>query len=215
MKNLTYFIFGGTVLIAYFIILQWVDIEFLSTLFVTSATIIGGLAIWIQLKREKDLKEAEFIVNYNNTFITNEKFTDVESKLERYKKIIGTEQVTKKPSPELKKAIQDIEEIDTQSLINYLVYLEALSTLVTSGVVRLRNIDNLLSYRFFLAVNNSVVQSLELIPDSTDYRGTYILHQKWTKYKSKNNLKILLKSTSLSETREYNKILGIKDKKTK
>ncbi|MFK5883654.1 MAG: hypothetical protein QM489_04860 [Candidatus Izemoplasma sp.] len=190
MKNYNYIIFGGILIISYLVVLNWVEIDVLSTVFVTLGTIIGGIAIWIQLKRDKDLKEAEFLIMYNNTFLEIESFTRVEQVLESY--LNG------------KSKKKDIEDLERQELINYLVYLEALATLIIKGVLNFKAIDNLFSYRFFLAVNNKVVQDLELVPDAEYYKGVYILHKKWTKYKLANNLKILALKTSLERVNDYN-----------
>lgn len=185
MRDYKYLILGFTLLAAYFIILNWVDINVLSTIFVTAATIIGGIAIWIQLKRDKDIKEAEFIISYNNMFLENTAFTQVERELERYKKELITD--------------DDLKKIDSQSLINYLVYLEALATLILKGVLKFDNIDNLLSYRFFLATNNKIVQEIELVPEREFYKGIFELHKKWTEFKVKKDYTIILKETSLNQ----------------
>lgn len=55
-----------------------------------------------------------------------------------------------------------IDKPDRQSLVNYLVHLEGVATLVNTGVLRLKTINDLMAYRYFIAVNNPVVQELEL-----------------------------------------------------
>ena len=58
---------------------------------------------------------------------------------------------------------------ECQKMINYLVYLESLAALVFRQVIHLDVIDDLFSYRFFLAVNNPVVQECELLPYADFY----------------------------------------------
>ena len=70
---------------------------------------------------------------------------------------------------------------DCQMLIDYLVYLESMAVMVENGVIKLKDVDDLFSYRFFLAVNNPVVQEQELFPFAEFYKGTYVLSQKWIK----------------------------------
>ncbi|MBQ9910084.1 MAG: hypothetical protein IJM50_01015 [Lachnospiraceae bacterium] len=74
-----------------------------------------------------------------------------------------------------------IRERDHQKLINYLVYLEGLAALVHRGVLHFEEINNLFAYRFFLAVNNPMVQESELFPYKRFYQGIYELSEKWTK----------------------------------
>ncbi|KXX68718.1 hypothetical protein [Flammeovirga sp. SJP92] len=175
---------------SYFTLLKITDIKNLSTIFGTTATIVGGLAIWVQLKRDGDLKEAEFLMEYNFNFINDKKLTNIQKTLENYSKGDCTK--------------EDITTIDRQDLINFLVYLEALAAMVNKGVLKIETIDNLFSYRFFIATNNPVVQELELIPDAEYYRGCYVLHKKWVNYKKKKGQNILQEEFSLKNVKDYN-----------
>ena len=60
-----------------------------------------------------------------------------------------------------------------QDLVNYLVHLEGVAALVNNGVLRISAINDLMAYRFFIAVNNPVVQELELKPFKEYYKGIY------------------------------------------
>ena len=62
-----------------------------------------------------------------------------------------------------------------QSLINYLVFLEGFASCVQQETLELQDIDNLFSYRFFLAMNHPEVQKLELLPFADFYKGNYQL----------------------------------------
>lgn len=191
MKRNWLYIFGLTIIGFYIISLSYYDINWISTIVVTLATIVGGIAIWVQLRREHDLKEAEFIMEYNNNFIFDDDMTFVQKTLEDYLK----GRISK----------EELEKIDRQKLINFLVYIEALSAMINKGVLTFKTIDNLFSYRFFLAVNNPIVQQLELIPDSEFYKGCYILHKQWTMYKKRNKLPILCEESSLEKVPNYMK----------
>ena len=158
-----------------------------ATAFITAATALFGMvAIWHQFKREKDLTEAQFIMDYNNSFLQNEELTSLEHRLE----------LCRKGAP------FEITEGDRQSLVNYLVYHEALAALVSRRVLHLEYIDDLLSYRFFLVVNNPAVQEAELChPDEwMYYRGCFSLYEKWYLYRIKKGLPILFEGTSLHKT---------------
>ncbi len=66
--------------------------------------------------------------------------------------------------------------------INYLVYLEGLATLVLNDMMKLDHIDDLMAFRFFLAVNNPELQKAQLAVFPQFYRGCFKLYRKWTEY---------------------------------
>ena len=173
-----------------------------ATIITTITAIIGAFAIWFQMKRERDINEAEFIMNYNINFIENPEYVELEHKLEKYKIAV-----------ESGKNIHEMEDIITeenkQTVINYLVYHEALAVFVKKKVLAIDSIDDLFAYRFFLIMNNPEVQKKELCPEAQYYHGCFWLHKKWTEYRQKKGLYILLENTSLEKTDEYNKIIGI------
>ena len=72
-----------------------------------------------------------------------------------------------------------LEKLEHQDFINYLVYLEGVAAIVNAGVVRLSAIDDLMAYRYFIAVNNPVVQKFELVPYQEYYQGLIKLFKKW------------------------------------
>ena len=90
---------------------------------------------------------------------------------------------------------------DCQTLIDYLVYLESLAVMVENGVIRIQDVDDLFSYRFFLAVNNPVVQEHELLPFSDFYRGTYRLCKRWRKNHLRKHIPIPMEEFCLSYER--------------
>ena len=65
---------------------------------------------------------------------------------------------------------------ERQDLISYLVYFEGLSVSVQRKIISMNSMDDLFSYRFFLAFHNPVVQKLELKEYSHYYRGCYVLY---------------------------------------
>ena len=73
-----------------------------------------------------------------------------------------------------------------QNLVNYLVHLEGIATLVNNGVLRLDAINDLMAYRYFIAVNNPVVQQLELDPYEEYYHGLVGINTEWSKKMGEN-----------------------------
>lgn len=52
--------------------------------------------------------------------------------------------------------------------------------MVNTGVLRIETISDLMGYRFFIAVNNLVVQELELNPYRDFYKGIDQLFDLWS-----------------------------------
>ena len=75
----------------------------------------------------------------------------------------------------------DVFDERRQSVINYLVHLEGIAALVNEGVLHLNVITDLMAYRYFIAVNNPVVQEKELYPFQDYYRGCFRIYEKWSK----------------------------------
>ena len=56
-----------------------------------------------------------------------------------------------------------------------------MAALIKRNVMHLGVIDDLFAYRFFIAVNNPVVQKFELLPYANYYQGCFELSEMWTK----------------------------------
>jgi len=178
-KELKYYFFIFALVGAYWLISAFIqDPPALSTKITTTTAIIAAVTFWMQLKRTENLNEANFIMNLNNQFISNEKLTNVEHALELfYNDSLEVEDISKL---ELTLDLNRKSD-DCQRLINYLVYMESLAAIVQRDVMHLDVIDDLFAYRFFIAVNNPVVQENELLPYANYYQGCYKLSQMWTK----------------------------------
>lgn len=79
------------------------------------------------------------------------------------------------------RTLYDINGEKRQHLVNYLVHLEGVATLVNNGVLRLSTITDLMAYWYFIAVNNPVVQELEIIPYRDYYQGIVKVFRDWRK----------------------------------
>lgn len=141
--------------------------------------IIGAIAtglVLYQLKtsekaevHQNDIEEASFILQYNQTFIQDPNMMEVERLLEDQVYYSGKKEII---NPE-----------NRQKFINYLVYLESLAPLVINNVLRLDYIDNLMAYRFFLAIDNAELQEKEIKPFADYYRGCFVLYKIWRDYR--------------------------------
>jgi len=180
-----------SVLIAAYVICAccW-DYQYISTIVATVVAAMGILGVCIQLKKDADIKEAEFLTDYNFVFLTTEKFVRMEKRLELSRKT--------------GQSINFTEE-DRQDLIDYLVYLESFAPLVLNKMVRLSIVDDLFGYRYFLAVNNREVQDFELCQEAEYYRGCFKLYSVWKEYRKKHDLIIPLEETSLDDWEHFEK----------
>lgn len=146
--------------------------------------IIGAVALFYQFKRDKDLNEASFLVSYSEQFYAVYELENIMNELEKCR-----------VNPEYK---IDIEQHYTK-IVGYLEWLETLSSLINSEVLQIERIDNVMSYRYFLIVNNKQIQDCELIPNRDFYRGIFEIYPLWSSYKKRKNLPIPLEENALNK----------------
>lgn len=146
----------------------------------TVIAIISAVAFWLEYHENKLLNEAQFITDLNEQFIGNEKMSEVERELERFYHKHRKNQLTEEEKLAFEKKY-DIDSPDRQHLVNYLVHLEGIAALVKNKVLRIRTIDDLMSYRYFIAMNNPVVQKLELLEYPDFYKGCFDIYDAWVR----------------------------------
>ena len=146
----------------------------------TVLAIIASVAFFMELKSNERINEAQLIMELNNQFITNQSFTDIELELEKY---FHDYKEAKSPEDRNNGIPLDVDldgfSKKRQDMINYLVYLEGVAALVDEGVLHLNVITDLMAYRYFIAVNNPIVQEKELVPYRNYYRGIIRIYDKW------------------------------------
>ena len=164
------------------------------------AEAVGAIMIILQLSRESDageqqalIQEAQFIHQYNQSFIQDENMTYVEQCLERSMKSGGK--------------IEIVNDENLQKFINYLVYLEGMAPLILNNVLQLKHVDDLMAYRFFLAINNEELQRKELLVFPEYYKGCFKLYSVWKKYRRVNRSEILLEEQSLDKWLVFEKYI--------
>ena len=158
-----------------------------TTVITVITALIGAIALFFQFKRDKDVNQANFIMEYDKFFHETTGDDEVMAALEEYQ--AGNKKALTK---EMKLGI-----------INYLVWCESLSVLIQREVMDFDTIDNIYSYRFFVIVNNKWIQKNELGPCAEYYKGVYYLHYAWTKYKKKTHQPILNEEASLANVQNY------------
>lgn len=179
-KRILFAIIAAIIIGGYVIALQFWEASSLSNVITTALALVAGVTFWIEYSNNSELNEAAFLIELNNQFICNKDFNKVEWELEKYYAAF----LEKKNDPERDRAFKEkfaLEKEDRQCLINYLVHLEGIAALVCSGQLRLRQISNLMAFRYFIAVNNPIVQELEILPAQyrEHYKGIIKLYPKW------------------------------------
>ena len=180
-REIKYFLLIFLLVPAYWLLTEYYfETPAFSTRITTTTALITAVTFWMQLKRTENLNEANFIMNLNNQFISNKELSAVEHELEVYYNNTKGKSAAEIDSVPLGLNL-DPTSADYQHLVNYLVYLESLSAIVQRGVLHLGVIDDLFAYRFFIAVNNPIIQKRELLPNATFYQGCFKLSALWTK----------------------------------
>lgn len=161
------------ILIVFYIIIRSSNID--TQPFIDCLAIFTAVAFFFEYHQNGKLNEAQFIIDLNNQFINEGNIAAVEHDLEMY--FTHPHEREKYKAEFLEKYA--LEKPEHQDFINYLVHLEGMAALVNDGVLRLSAIKDLMSYRYFIAVNNPVVQEFELIPYQAYYQGIIKLYPTW------------------------------------
>lgn len=178
---------------------RFCDWEWLTETVATIIAIVTAVAFWLEYHENKLLNEAQFIMELNEQFLSDSNLSDVEWELEKYFNRFRKDELTEEYCKMFENKF-DSENPKRQHLVNYLVHLEGIAALVNNGVIHLDAIDDLMSYRYFVAVNNPIVQKLELLEYPEYYKGCIGIYDAWVKelqnqgttppmyHESKNNL---------------------------
>lgn len=155
--------------------------------FCTIITAIGGVAaavgIYIQLKESKEINEAQFIVDLNTNFTSNQDIIEIFVLLEK------SQQNGTNPFNNDHKAKMTI----------YLTYFELIHILLNRKILSYKLVNDLFAYRFFLAVHNKYLQEMELVKDASYYRDIFRLHHEWIRYRKSINENLLNEDYSLDK----------------
>lgn len=148
----------------------------------TATALVGALAIWFQMKRARDMEEGSFIVGLNESFLSSDGIRAI------YRKLVSNTPLT---------------EDDRVEIVEYLTFFETIYVLLERGLVEISVLDELFSYRFFLAVNNPDIQRLELICDAPYYKNLYALDYTWSTYRRKHGKTVQLEGSLAQCNQDY------------
>ena len=185
-KPIIFTILGSAFIIAVYLYFRHQGIE--TSIIIDCLAIFTAVAFFLEYHQNNRVNEGQFVIDLNNQFINEGNLAVVEHDLEMY--YTHPDEREKRGNTFLEKYA--LEKLEHQDFVNYLVHLEGIAALVNDGVLRLSAIDDLMAYRYFIAVNNPVVQKFELIPYQDYYQGLIKLFPKWAE---------MNKSMPMSETR--------------
>lgn len=157
-------------------------------------SLVSAILIIVQLKEAGNIQEAEFIVNLNQSFVENEDYAKVYTELEK--------------SDNKGHLEADVSRIQ---ISNYFTFFETIYLLLEQGTIRMKVLDDLFAYRFFLAVHNEKVQKEKMVTSPYNFRNIYYLEEIWRNYRKKagitiykdyNCLKNACKRTEIAERNE-------------
>lgn len=157
------------------------------TIITVGTALLGAVSLLIQYKRDKNISQATFVLEYAKYFYSLSNVEDTMNILDEYRN--GDKDTIKK--------------LKYNGITNYLFWCEELSALIQRGILDFETIDNLFSYIFFLITNNKYIQDRELVPQAEFYKGVYFLHYAWTKYKKDTKQVILNEEESLNKADDY------------
>lgn len=160
--------------------------------------IIGAfslLGLLYQFGRERDVNQAEFVLNLNSNFISNTNLVNI------YKKLEISKENGQKENP--------FTEDDIIDMANYLSFFEAFYELINRKVIKIPAVDHL-AYRFFIATNNKYMQKMLLCKKGKEiaWKDLYKLHALWKDYRIKHDSYTIWQAeTDLSNYEKYNEIV--------
>jgi len=158
---ITTIVFFGLCILAIYLCFE--NTKFKELLLVV-ASLTGAVAVFIQIKRTRDLATGEFILNLQQEF--TEKHSDLFIKC--WDNRLGGEEI----------ALSDGKQV-----LNYLTFFESMFIMVERDVLTIKMLDELFGRRFFMVVNNEFIQDKDLTENYRYYLNVYRLYAKWKEYR--------------------------------
>ena len=158
----------------------------------TITAVISAIAVYYQIKKDAQVTQAEFLLEFSKVFYSYEGAILLEAKIDEASD---------------KGQIYVYTTNDYELLNDYMLWLEALATMVENNTLSIELINDLYNYRFFSVVNNPTVQEHELCVFAQYYKSIFVLHKKWVAYRNKHKQFIINQEYDLSKHSIYLKTL--------
>ena len=145
-------------------------------LFSLVGTIIGAVFVVVELKNSNDVTCCQTLIDLNNYFHDNDRLMKVYSVLDKAH-VWG------------KNTDDEWKEVDDQDVEFFCTFFENLYLLVEHRIARIKDLDNIFGYRFFLFMNNPRIQEKYLLTTSSSYVNLFRLYELWIDYRDSMNKK--------------------------
>lgn len=145
-------------------------------LFSLVGTIIGAVFVVVELRNSNDVTCCQTLIELNNYFHDNERLMKVYSVLDKA-------HVWNKNDKDAWK------NVDDQDVEFFCTFFENLYLLVEHHIARIKDLDNIFGYRFFLFMNNTYIQEKYLLTTSSSYVNLFKLYELWITYRDLMNKK--------------------------
>jgi hypothetical protein len=162
---------------------RYFDVGSMEAKIATLTAVIGVIALWHQLKREKDFAEAEYILNLNEAFSSNSNIKHIYKKLQKYRD-------TKE---------SQFTSNDKNDLMEYISFFSPIANLVQRDIMSYETINGFLSFRFFAVMNNPEVQMIAISPQKEHIKIILELYCGWVEYRLKHKQAEPFVETSLQK----------------
>ena len=169
--------------------------EIISTVITSITAVVGAIAVYIQMKKDKEINETQFLLEFSKFFYTFEGAQALEKKIDRAME---------------KGEIYEWTEDDYENLQDYMIWMVALGSMVLNKTLSLKLINNIFNYRFFTVVNNPSIQKNEINVYPTYYKSVFLLHKVWTQYRRDMGQPILFEEHDLSKLDIYDSMVKSK-----
>ena len=145
--------------------------------------VIGAIALFLQFKRDKNINEARFLLEFWKNFSDKPQLIYIQRKCDE----------------DIQSEKTNFTEEDYDGILMYAQWLEALCSVINNGMLSFNFIDDMYNYMFFVFVNNKYVQEKEILPNSKYYQGIIKAYSLWVNYLKKHKKEVMLEQNSLSE----------------
>lgn len=138
------------------------------------ATLVGTFFVAFELKNSSEVTCCEMLINLNNYFHDSDRLMKVYAALDNaYLWGKNSEEVW-----------NDVEDSDVQF---FCTFFENLSLLVKHKIARIKDLDDLFGYRFFLFMNNPHIQEKYILTTSSSFTNLFELYELWIDYRDEEN----------------------------
>jgi Cdc6-like AAA superfamily ATPase len=117
------------------------------------------VAIYRQLRAQKNVDTAKFLININSIFNNTLAAT--------YEKIVHKEAA-----------------FSQAEMSNYCTFFEPFEMLISTRILSIDMIDSMFAHRFFSAMQSSIFQDKELVPERQHYKNLLALYDRWVKHRT-------------------------------